>query len=793
MTAPWGQRAEDRPGGAPAARERPGDEGSYLLLLRDVGDAVATAASLDAALATIVDTVAERLGYDVCSIYLATGPGDAPADGQVELVLRATHGLAARAVGVVRMRPGEGLTGLVAESERALFTSRADEHPRFKFFPETGEERYRSFGGVPLLRRGRCLGVLTVQTVEPWTFPPNEVVALEALALQVVSLIDLTRRTAKASGGPRAGAPARGLLVGLGTSAGVGVGAAVRLGVDPLDAPPPARPWLGLDEEWRRFLAARDVAAADLDARADALGRAHGPAAEAIMRAQAELVRDPGLEDSVRALVEGEREPVERAVHRAVEGWTARLRAAMADKAADFRDVRAALLRALAGASPAAPAAVAGVGPDGAPLPVVVVADALTPAETAQLDAGRVVAIVTRHGSETSHASILARSLGIPAVVGVPDLLTAVAQGDRLLVDGDNGFVFHEPAPEVEAEYAARQEVARAATRAVEAELERRRPAGRRIRGATLLANIGLPHELGRLRGSGAEGVGLLRTEFFYLQRDSWPTAAEQEAFLRRALVAAPRGGPVVVRLLDAGGDKALPYADALDEPNPILGLRSVRYLLAHEEVARAQVEALLRAAEAERADVRILVPLVTARWELEAVRALVTEASERLGVPPRPVGMMVEAPSVLYQLDHLVPLADFVSLGTNDLTQYLLAVDRDNERVRGYYSAYHPAVLRAVHALADSLAVIGKPVSVCGEMAGDPLGALALLALGVRSLSARPRALPPLECLLHCVGPDTLEDLRPELLAAPTPLEVERLLRLALRAEAPALLDASA
>jgi len=349
--------------------------------------------------------------------------------------------------------------------------------------------------------------------------------------------------------------------------------------------------------------------------------------------------------------------------------------------------------------------------------------------------------------------------------------------------------VFVEPEPSLAAEYTRRVEAARAVGERVLRELEARRAEGPRVAGVAVLANAGFPIELRAAREFGADGIGLLRTEFYFLSQSAWPTLDEQVAVYRRALRAAPPG-PVVVRLLDAGGDKALPYMEPTDEPNPILGLRSVRLLLAHPEVLRTQLEALLRAASDERADLRLLVPLVTAAWELTAVRDMLDDAVRRHDVAPRPLGMMVEAPSVLYQVEDLAALVDFVSIGTNDLTQYLLAVDRDNELVRHYYSPYHPAVVRALADLQDRLIAVGKPASVCGEHAGQPLGALALLALGFRSLSVRPRAVPALRCLLHCVDERSLPALRGELLAAGTPAEVERVLRQTLRQVAPFLLE---
>ena len=759
------------------------DEGSYLLLLRETAQLLVRSHSQTEALGRLVAHVASRLGLDVCSIYLVH---------EGELVLRATHGLRPESVDKVRMPLSEGMTGLVAETERPLFTSRADEHPRFKYFPETGEERFRSFGGVPLLRRGQCVGVLTVQTVREYAFKENEVVALETLAEQVVGVIDVTRRltarleTAELVRPAARGRPARGTLIGAGTSPGIGVGRAVLFGADPFQGPPAARPVEDPRQELARFAEARARAVAELVELGERLEAGGGPAA-GIFRAQAEVLEDGAVEEAVRRLVLDAREPVERAVHAAFEDMAARLRAVpnerVREKAWDLLDARGQLLMALG---------VAGGGmtlPTGEP--AVLVASVLTPAQTARLDPSRVVAIVTEHGSLTSHASILARSLGIPSVVGVPGLLRQVGPGERLLVDGENGFVFVDPAPDVENEYAARARAAREAAARLQGELEARRGRGPLIPGVRLFANAGLPGELRAAGESGADGVGLLRTELHFLQHSTWPDEATQVGWYREAVREAPRGGPVVFRLLDTGGDKLLPYAEPRQEPNPILGLRSIRLLLTRPEVARTQLRALLRVAAEGQAEVQLLVPLVTATWELAAVRQLMEEEARALHVRAVPLGMMIESPSVLYQLPELLPLSDFVSLGTNDLTQYLLAVDRDNEHVRQYYSSYHPAVLRALAAVMAEVGPTGKPLSVCGEMASDPLGALALLALGYRRLSCRPRAIPLLRCLVHCVAADALPRLRKELLAAATPGEVERRLRRVLRREAPFLLEA--
>ncbi|RMG08879.1 MAG: GAF domain-containing protein [Planctomycetota bacterium] len=747
-------------------------EGRYLLFLREAAQAVVSAPEPAAALAELVSLVAERLGYEVCSLYLHDRERD-------ELVLEATHGLRPEAIGRVRMRPGEGLTGRVFAREEALFTARPQRHPQFKFFPETGEEGFRSYGGVPLQRGGERLGVLAVQTSAEHTFHAHEVVALEAVANHIVGLLALRERLERPRLPERPAARATGeLLVGLGTSPGVGLGSAVLRGVDPLRSPPPRRPFSDVGSELARLERAQGEARARLEAEARVLEeRGGGAAAGAVLRVHAAVLEDPELLGRVRARIEAGA-PVESAVYAVFAEAADILRAAgppAGERADDLLDVRTHLLSAL------------GLGEDEALRAArgVLVAPALTPAEVARLDPDAVVAVVTEQGGETSHASLLARSLGIPAVVGVEGICARVAAGDRLLVDGDAGVVFLRPDPAVAREALRRDRSRRDREERVRTELATL-PPGSGLAGVEVLATAGLPGELAAARAAGADGVGLVRTEFYYVLQPDWPSVEEQEAAYRAALDAAP-AGPVVFRLLDAGGDKPLPFLPAPAEANPALGLRGVRLLLAHPERAREQLEAILRAAAATPRDVRVLVPLVTAPWELEALRELLEEAAAAAGVPPRPLGAMIEAPAALFALPELLAAADFVAVGTNDLFQYLGAADRDDPRVGAYASPFQPAALRALDALRRGLGEV--EASVCGEMASSPLGALALLALGYRRLSVRPRAVPVVRTLARRLRAQELPPLATALLDAEDPSAVERLLRRAVREKAPVLL----
>lgn len=366
----------------------------------------------------------------------------------------------------------------------------------------------------------------------------------------------------------------------------------------------------------------------------------------------------------------------------------------------------------------------------------VVVADELTPSQTAELTSD-VVGLVTRRGSKTGHAAIIARTLGIPMVVGAGDVLDGLVDGQTVVVDGDAGTVVVEPdAAELAAVHARQAEQAKHREQALAAVHEPAVTAdGRRIE---VFANIGSPKDVEAALAGGAEGVGLFRTEFLYQESDHWPTEAEQfEAY--RAVLEAFGDAPVIIRTLDIGGDKPLSYAQMPTEDNPFLGERAVRFCLANPDVFRTQLRALLRAAAF--GNLHVMVPMVENVEEVEAVRALFDDCQQQLKAEGQTVGelklgIMVEIPAAAVMADVLAPHVDFMSIGTNDLTQYTLAVDRGNERIANLYDASHPAVLRFIRMTCDAAAKVGIPVGVCGELAGDAVMAETLVGLGVSELS---------------------------------------------------------
>jgi len=521
-----------------------------------------------------------------------------------------------------------------------------------------------------------------------------------------------------------------GPIVGIGVSPGQVVGT---VAVMPPPVPEPqAGALLTADDDVAAAAGRITTAAASVErALSAAAARATGTARD-VLEATAQMAADPTLVAAAQLRVTERRTEPARAVWEAAADVMAQLSAVggyLAERVADVADVRDRIVAALAG-RPA----------PGVPVldrPFVLVADDLAPADTATLDAARVLAIVTAGGGPTSHTAILARALGIPAVVGAPGILAA-PPGTTVLVDGSAGTVAPDPTPAQQAAAAERS--------------ARRRPFDGRGRTAdgrpvALLANLGRPDEARAAAEAGAEGVGLLRTEVGYLDRAEPPTVDEQVAGYREVLAAFP-GRTVVIRTLDAGADKPLPFlASAGAEPNPALGVRGLRTAARWPEVLEDQLAAIALAAAAESADVRVMAPMVSTVAEAEAFVARCRAHGLRTA------GVMVEVPSAALLARAILARADFASIGTNDLTQYVMAADREVAELAGLASPWQPAVLQLVAATCAGGAAAGRPVGVCGEAAADPALAVVLVGLGVTSLSMTPRALGDVAAVLASVS----------------------------------------
>jgi multiphosphoryl transfer protein len=550
-------------------------------------------------------------------------------------------------------------------------------------------------------------------------------------------------------------APAAGdVLSGVPASPGIAIGPACHLRGPA--GPPPERPAESPERERQRLdeaiAVAREAIAND---RATVAERA-GDAEAAIFDAHAVLLDDEALLDPAHeAIAAGA--TAERAWHDAAEQVAARYRALeeplLRERAADVLDVGRRVVGASMGrrgaASPAAASGTAGVGRSGADEAGIVVAAELTPADTAGLDPALVAGIATAHGAATAHAAILARGLGLPAVVGLGDALTAVAEGTPLLLDGDAGTIQVDPSQDVLRDAAQRREDAQARRAAAR---ERAHETGATRDGVRIevFANLGSAAEAAEAVKLGAEGVGLLRTEFLFLDRPELPDEEEQAQTLRE-IAEALQGRPLVVRTLDAGADKPLPALPMPPEANPFLGVRGIRLALRRRDVLATQLRAILRAA-AEH-PIKAMLPMVATLDEILATRAVLDEARAATGIDtPLELGIMVEIPAAALTAAHLAPHVDFFSIGTNDLTQYTMAAERGDERLASLLAGPQPAVLRLIRATVEAADAHGRWVGVCGELAGDPAAAVLLAGLGVTELSMAPALIPEAKAALRAV-----------------------------------------
>lgn len=693
-------------------------------LLRQIREAMAGAGPTPARLALVARTIAASMVAEVCSIYLRRATS--------EMELFATEGLDPGAVHVTRLKPGEGLVGEIMRLGRPLNLSDAPRHPSFSYRPETGEDPFHALLGVPLLRGGRAIGVLMVQNRASRTYGEDEVEDLQIIAMVLAEMVAtgdlLTREELKdVEIAPRRSERLKGARFADGLALGVAVlhEAAVaggRLLADDVAA-----------EEQRL-----EMAIGALRAQIESMFEGHegmaGPSHD-VLETYKLLAHSRSWTHSLQEAVHSGL-TAEAAVERVRSEHRASLGQArdpyLRERVHDLEDLNDRLLRHLSGK---------GVGPRLLPDNAILIARNLGPADLLEYDRGKIRGLLLEEGSAAAHSVIVARALDIPCVGRLTNLRDRLSAGDPVIVDAEAGEAYLRPRADVVKAVTARMAV-RAERRAEYARL-RDTPAftrdGAKI---TLLMNAGLAVDLDILVESGAEGIGLFRTEFQFMVSEDLPRL-DVQAMLYKKILDAAGALPVTFRTLDLGGDKVLPYMQAEREDNPALGWRAVRMGLDRPALLRMQIRALIAAAKGR--DLRVMFPLVASLDEFRLARSLVEREvawAERRGraAPARlEVGAMIEAPSLLWHLDALLPLTDFVSVGTNDLLQYMFAADRGNPRVSDRYDPLSPPLLRALQAIQTSCFETGTAVSVCGEMAGRPLEAFALVALGFDRLSMPP------------------------------------------------------
>jgi phosphotransferase system enzyme I (PtsP) len=704
----------------------------------------------------VVDLIADKMDSDVCSIYLLR-------DNFLELF--ATHGLRKEAVHVTRLRLGEGLVGTIAAEGRVLNLAEAAEHPAFLYKPETGEERFHSFAGVPIVRLESPIGVLAVQHADPRRYEDVEIEALQTVAMVLsemiagARLVDGSRRSRLRSSGPLR-------LPGLKLVAGMAKGQAVfhepRIIVEHTVAE-------DIEAERERVYGAFRKMREQIDTMTrDAEFGTTGEHQE-ILETYRMFAYDEGWSRRINAAIDSGL-TAEAAIERVQQRTRARMQdiddPLLQERMHDLEDLSNRLLRIVSGRI--GTAAQTGLTRD-----TVLIARNLGPAELLEYDRRRLKAVLLEEGSLTSHMTIVARAIGVPVIGRLHDIRHSVEEGETILVDGDNGSVIVRPTRALLSGFEHRMTLSQ--KRRAEFAAIRNLPAktvdGVRV---SVMVNAGLAEDAATLPMSGADGIGLFRTEFQFLVSATLPGRDRQLRLYTKVLEAAG-DRPVVFRTVDIGGDKALPYLtdDAEEQAeNPSMGWRALRLSLDRSTLMKAQARALIEASAGKV--LRVMFPMISEPWEYEQARKLFEEQVDWARKGHRKVpkliefGAMLEVPALAEMLDQLLPRVDFLSIGTNDLTQFLFAADRSDPRLAQRYDWLSPAILRFLKRILNQARAAEVPVRICGEMAGRPLEAMALVGIGAENFSITPAGVGPLKAMVRSLDASAIRSRMDQLLSRP-------------------------
>ncbi len=721
-----------------------GSIGGPRVMLRRLRELMAEPVNAQERLDKIVMTIASNMVAEVCSVYVLRG------DSRLELF--ATEGLKREAVHHSSLELGEGLVGTIAAQAAPLNLPDAQQHPAFAYLPETGEEIYHSFLGVPILRGGQTLGVLVVQNRTHRTYPEEEVEALQTTAMVLAEMIAGDELDSLVTPGENLALRRPQHLAGRALTEGLGLGHAVlhepRLVVTSLIAE-------DVHTELARLETALDslrTSVEDLLTRSDIMRAGEH---REVLEAYKMFAYDRGWAERIReAVVSGL--TAEAAVERVQNDTRARMLRQpdpyLRDRLHDLDDLANRLLRLLVGWDH--------LEDEELPRDAIIVARNMGPAELLDYDRERLRGLVLEEGAPTSHVTIVARALGIAMVGQVDGVLDLVNTGDAIIVDGVSGEVHVRPPADIEAAYV--EKVRFRARRQEQYHQLKDKPAVTRDgQPINLMVNAGLLVDLPHVKEAGAAGIGLFRTELQFMVAATFPRMREQLQ-LYRAVLDAAGDLDVTFRSLDVGGDKVLPYLRSAQEENPALGWRAIRMALDRPGLLRTQIRALLHAAAGR--ELRLMFPMITEVGEFDRARALVERERRHLqrhgyALPDTvKLGAMVEVPSLLWQLEEMVARVDFLSVGSNDLMQFLFAVDRANAKLADRFDPLSPAPLRALRKVIEVAHSGGVPVTLCGELAGSPLTAMALLGIGYRSISMAPAAIGPVKAMLMSLDLGTLE-----------------------------------
>ncbi|SEA11461.1 PTSINtr with GAF domain, PtsP [Desulfuromusa kysingii] len=744
------------------------DRNLGLSTLQDISALILQSHDLDETIRNIVDLVALRAHSDVCSLYLLE-------NDQETLTLRATKGLDESTIGRVSMKIGEGLTGKVAADKQILAIEEPHKHPDYQYFAETGEEQFHTFVGIPLFDHNHAIGVLVVQTREHHIFSKEELATLSTIAFQVASIVvnarlldaidhygrkdtatpttedDTEDSESQQSNTLRGKAAYPGVVTGPANIIDQQFGFSDIFDECNIDLPAELK---RLDEALRKTR----IQTLYLEKRvAEKLTQEDA----AIFHTHLMILEDRGFIDRLHILIE-EQHSAPYALKKVISGYLEAFGQMedpyLRERAADMEDIGRRLLANLVGKNT-----------EGLQLhhSGILVAKRLLPSDMAILDHRMIMGMVIESNEANSHSVIMAKALGIPAVIGVKSAISKIKPDDNLILDANSGCIYQNPDQSIIDEYSRLGQ---------EGQLEKQRllelqnipPVTRNGQRIHLRANIGLISDVNVAKTHGAEGVGLYRTEFPYMARSSFPDRQDQY-LLYKKVVKDFAGTPVTIRTLDIGGDKALPYFTQPKEDNPFMGWRSVRVSLDNLDIFQTQIEAILMAAK--HGPIRLLFPMISNMEEIRTCKIIVEKAKDNLRkekilfAEDIPLGAMIEVPAAVRLASHLAKEVDFFALGTNDLIQYLLAADRSNPLVEKYYDPLHPAVLLSIGCVVAAAHNNNIELCACGEMATDPACLLALIGLGIHEFSLSAPYIPRLKNFINRIDTVAAEELLQSLL----------------------------
>jgi phosphotransferase system, enzyme I, PtsP len=708
-------------------------------ILTGLHNVMAARSGAQAKLNRVVKIIAEAMSSEVCSIYLLR-------DGALELF--ATLGLNQKAVHVTKLALGEGLVGTIAEDVAVLNLDEASRHPEFAYRPETGEELFHSFAGVPIVRRERAIGVLCVQHADPRAYDDLEIEALQTVAMVLSELIagaGLVDETTASSLALRDSGSLR--LAGLRLVTGMARGQAVyhqpRILIEHTVAE-------DTEAERHRVYSAFRKMREQIDQMTNLAEFGGGGEHQEILETYKMFAYDEGWSRRINEAIDSGL-TAEAAIERVRQRTAMRMRQIddplLQERMHDLDDLANRLLRIVSGKLGTA-------AQTGLPHDAILIARNLGPAELLEYDRRKLKGVILEEGSLTAHVTIVARAMGVPMIGRIRDVRRRILEGDAVLLDGGEGAALVRPTPAMEEAFDARLLVSQK-RRAEYAALRNEPPVTKDGERITLMVNAGLRDDVAALDMTGADGIGLFRTEFQFLVSATLPRR-EGQLRLYRSVLDAAGDKPVIFRTVDIGGDKMLPYikADDVRDENPAMGWRALRLALERDGLMKVQARALLEAAAGR--ELNVMFPMISEPWEFDEAKALVESQRRWLAERKKPLpiqvryGAMLEVPALAELLDLLLPRIDFLSIGTNDLTQFLFAADRANPKLAERYDWLSPAILRFLRRIVREAHAHEVPLGICGEMGGRTLEAMALIGIGIRRLSITPVAVGPIKAMIR-------------------------------------------